>query len=164
MSVLMNLIVDFVSALKSAVVRTAERNVPNLNIVAANIRILKERQIFLSTGMFITIGVTGKIRGQILYRLDNISALKLSSLMLNTNFTVIDEMAQSALSELTNIISGATLSSEAFGKLDIDIFPPTVFQGSKISLNALKMDVIQIPFSFNGGILDIFLAIEDYDL
>jgi chemotaxis protein CheX len=114
--------------------------------------------------MFITVGVSGKIEGRIIYRIDRLSALKLSGVMLGTTIRTMDRMSESALSELANIISGATLSSGNFNSLDVDMYPPTIFQGSVMTFNSLKMDIVHLPYTFTGGKLDVFIAIEDYNI
>ena len=160
----MNLIVEFVSALKGAVTLTASRNLPGLDMKAGNLKLMRNKEVPLTTGMFITVGVSGKIEGRIIYRIDRLSALKLSGVMLGTTVRTMDAMAESALSELANIISGATLSSGNFNSLDVDMYPPTIFQGSVMTFNSLKMDIVHLPYTFTGGKLDVFIAIEDYNI
>ncbi len=156
----MQQIITFVSCLKRAVHEVISGTVPDLGFTAENLEVKKDREIALTSGVFIIVGLTGQIRGRMIYRLDNRSALALGA-----RFTgMLSDLAVSALSELTNMVSGRTLCMPEFTNLSVDITPPTLFTGRSITLQSLKIDVILLPFHFQGGRLEVFIAIEDIQL
>lgn len=158
----MNQIVTFVSCLKRAVHEVIAGTVPDLGFVPGELAIRKEREIPLTSGVFIIVGMTGQMRGRMIYRFDSRSALSLGGSLTGTHDTVLTDLALSGLTELTNMISGRTLSMPEFTELSIDITPPTLFSGRSITLQSLKIDVIQLPFTFRGGRLEVFIAIEEF--
>jgi chemotaxis protein CheX len=154
-------ILPFVSSIKQATNEVLAGSIPEFSVVAKEVEVIKSSEISLSTGLFIIVGLTGKIKGRIIYRFDNISALKVASKMMMTDMTILDEMACSALSELANMISARTLMMPEFQELAIDISPPTLFQGKTVTLQSLRIDVIRLPFEFPKGCVDVFIAIEE---
>lgn len=158
----MNQIIQFVSCLKQAVSEVVAGMIPGLAFEPAALQMKKEREIPLTSGVFIIIGMTGKIRGRIIYRLDSRSALALGNAMGGQAETMLSDFITSALCELTNMISGKTLSYPEFGDLNVDITPPTLFTGRSITLQSIKLDVILLPFHFKGGALEVFIAIESF--
>lgn len=155
-------LITFVSCLKQAVHEVVSSTVPGLAFTAENLEVKKDREIPLTSGVFIIIGMTGKIRGRMIYRLDSRSALALANKMIGGQETILGEFATSALCEITNMVSGRTLASPEFGSLNVDITPPTLFSGKSITLQSLKIDVILLPFHFQGGRLEVFVAVEEF--
>lgn len=158
----MQQIVTFVSCLKQAVHEVISNTIPDLAFTPENLEIKKDREIPLTSGVFIIIGMTGKVRGRMIYRLDTRSALSLANRLTGQEDTILGEFGISALSEITNMVSGRTLASPEFGALNVDITPPTLFSGKSITLQSLKIDVILLPFHFQGGRLEVFIAIEEF--
>ena len=160
----MQQIVTFVSCLKKAVHEVISGTVPDLGFNAETLEIKKDREIALTSGVFIIVGLTGQIRGRMIYRLDSRSALALGGRFTGVQETVLSDLAISAISELTNMVSGRTLCMPEFTNLSVDITPPTLFTGRSITLQSLKIDVILLPFTFQGGRLEVFIAIEEINL
>lgn len=157
----MSFIITFVSSIKRAVQNVLTGTIPDFEVTPKDVRVIKDREIELDQGLFIIVGMTGRIKGRMIYRINEASGLKLASRMMMTDLPEMDDLAYSALAELTNMISGNTLSSPDFQELNVDISPPTLFQGRTVSFRSLKIDVIQLAFEFDGGSIDMFIAIEE---
>lgn len=157
----MSFIISFVSSIKKAVNEVLAGTIPDFAVTPRDVRVIKDREVALDQGLFIIVGMTGRIKGRMIYRIDDTSGLLLAGRMMMTELTVMDDLAYSALAELTNMISGRTLATPEFQELNVDISPPTLFRGKTVSFRSLKIDVIQLAFEFVGGQIDMFIAIEE---
>lgn len=70
--------------------------------------------IFTTQQVSIAVGVSGQVKGQVIYGLSQVTATKIASAMMGQTTVAFDEMVASAVSELGNMISGnaATLLSD----------------------------------------------------
>jgi len=98
---------------------------------------------------FISIKIFGQLSGEVFYSMDEETACTIASkMMMGMPVTKLDEMSQSALCELSNMISGnvATIFSN-LGKL-IDIKPP---QFSKSSSIISQEKLLCVPLTLSNG-------------
>lgn len=98
----------------------------------------------------ITVGLVGQMMGQVVLAMDLEHAKEIASkMMYGTPVAELDEIACSALNELSNMIMGnaATMFSTQ-GKL-IDITPPIAMLGSDLQIQS-DIDPIAVPLSFDG--------------
>jgi Predicted inhibitor of MCP methylation, homolog of CheC len=104
--------------------------------------------------IIITIGVVGKIKGQIYFELSNETARKIASIMMGgMPISELDEISKSAISEMGNMIMGNASIILADKLIDIDITPPTLFTGDKIEvLNNIPTIVVPIELERLGTI------------
>lgn len=108
------------------------------------------------------VGVTGVIRGQIYLGMSQECALKIASVMMGgAVVTEFDAMAQSAVSELSNMICGNALTQFSQEGIVLDITPPTLIAGYKIEVAAMKMSVLSVPILLDGlDGLEMNIALE----
>lgn len=110
------------------------------------------------------VGVTGAIRGQIYLGIPMASALKIVSKMMGGGVDVLnfDPMAQSAISELSNMICGNAITRFSKEGILLDITPPTLILGNNIEVAAVKMRVLSIPVFIEGmEALDMNIVLEE---
>ena len=156
----MSLVEKFVSAMQNTVSSVIEGSVPGLTVKVLDKMVIKEKELVLNSGTFIIIGLTGEIKGRIIYLLDPISSKKLAGKMLMEELAEHNEISLSALCELTNMVSGGAISSKEITEENIEISPPTLFQGDTVSVSSLKDEVHLLPFEFDGSKMLIFIAID----
>lgn len=115
---------------------------------------------FVENYIWIQIGMTGQMEGDIVFGLQEEVALKVVSAMMGGYLiTEMDDMSKSAISELGNMISG-NASTMLFNQgVRVDITPPKLMQ----SANAAGFDAkraLTIPLIMDGiGELDIQVLI-----
>lgn len=80
--------------------------------------------------LLIMLGITGEIKGQVILRFRNDIALDLASKMCMMPMTELNELAQSAICELCNMILGNAATVFSTNGVAIDITPPTVCRGN----------------------------------
>ena len=115
---------------------------------------------FVEHYIWIQIGMTGQMTGDVVFGLHEAVALKLVSAMMGGFvLTEMDEMGQSAISELGNMISG-NASTILFNKgVRVDITPPKLLQTAAMAGFEAKK-ALTIPLIMDGiGELDIQVLI-----
>jgi chemotaxis protein CheX len=111
---------------------------------------------FVEKYIWIQIGITGQMQGDIVFGLHEVVALKLVSAMMGGFvLTEMDEMGHSAISELGNMISGNASTMLYNQGVKVDITPPKVVQ-SVTSAGFIPKKALTIPLIIDGiGELDI---------
>lgn len=114
------------------------------------------------SGVVIIVGIVGTIKGNVVYCIDIENAKKIAStMMMGMPVNNFDEIAQSALSELSNMLTAnAATCFEATG-INIDISTPTLIQGTNISLKMSSNQVLCIQVITDGIPVDINIAFEE---
>lgn len=103
--------------------------------------------IFSHSTFILQVGLTGALKGQVLIVMEEEKAKGIaSSMMFGMPVETLDEMACSALGELSNMIMGNTAT--IFSTLDvfIDITPPISVFGSNLKLQA-DTQALKIPLT-----------------
>lgn len=97
------------------------------------------------------VGMTGEIRGQVYLGIPMTSALKIVSMMMGgVGVSAFDSMAQSAITELSNMICGNAATRFSKEGIFLDITPPTLIIGKGMEVSAVKMRVLSIPIHIEG--------------
>lgn len=110
--------------------------------------------------IWIQIGMTGQMNGDIVFGLQEEVALKMVSAMMG-GFVVteIDEMSKSAISELGNMISGNASTLLYNQGVTVDITPPKIIESAEAAGYTPKR-ALTIPLKIGGiGQLDIQVII-----
>lgn len=76
----------------------------------------------------IVIGVTGDLQGEVIYRFPVSTSLNMVNIMSGMQFDAVDAFVTSAVSEISNIISGNVLSALSENDMDCDILPPMQYK------------------------------------
>jgi len=104
-------------------------------------------QFMTSKGVTVLVGITDEMRGNVAYNMTEETAKKIASIMMmGMPVAEMDEMAQSAISELTNMVTGnAATNFEKYG-LKVDISPPTLVVGSdfKAKVSSTKYLIVEM--------------------
>lgn len=107
---------------------------------------------YQSEDILIMVGLTGKLRGQAIFSINKVFALKIASIMMmGMPVTEFDEMSKSALSELANMIMGNAATILYNRGIDIDITPPSLLVGENMQITTNKMKTVCIPLEFSGS-------------
>lgn len=117
----------------------------------------------LSKNILVMVGITGELSGQIFFGLDeNISLEIVSRMMGGVELSELDEMTQSGISELGNMICGNAVTIFSNENIKLDITPPTLILGKKLEVNALKINMLNVPiFIEDMGYIDVNVALEE---
>ncbi len=118
------------------------------------------KKLNLDGYVWIHIGMTGQMQGDIVFGLAETVALKMASAMMGGFIiTELDEMTQSAISELGNMISGNASTLLYNQGVKVDITPPKLMQSS-INMEYADQQALAIPLKIGEiGELDIQVII-----
>ncbi|QCX33199.1 chemotaxis protein CheX [Caloramator sp. E03] len=105
---------------------------------------------FEGNNLVILIGIAGDFHGSTILSLNDDSAKKIASLMMGGfPISTLDEMAKSAIAELSNMILGHVSTAFSKNKINIDITPPTILTGENLKLSLKSTCINCIPFIFD---------------
>ncbi|MFP4979033.1 chemotaxis protein CheX [Paenibacillus sp. CN-4] len=111
--------------------------------------------------VWIQVGMTGQLSGNIVFGLAEAVALRMVSAMMGGYvITEMDEMGKSAISELGNMISGNASTILSNQGVSVDITPPTVMKSENL-VSFMPRKALSIPLLMDGiGELDIQVMIS----
>lgn len=102
---------------------------------------------FEKDSIIIMIGVTGVIRGQVMIAFGLQSAMDISSKMIMMPLTELNEIAESAICELGNMILGNAATILSTKGVEIDITPPSIVKGNLSITNNFAQNIC-IPLQY----------------
>ena len=106
------------------------------------------------------IGITGDLFGNVVYSMKKEAVFAMVRKIAGMDITEIDELALSAVGEMTNIVAGnmATLLTEIGYKLDIT--PPSVIYGKELKIK-VEGFVIKIPGKLDELDFDVSIVVKE---
>jgi chemotaxis protein CheX len=108
------------------------------------------------------IGVTGDVKGQVLYSMSEQTAKNLASMMLMGMPVVeFDELCKSAISEVGNMITGNAASELSNDGINCNITPPSLVMGSNVMISFKDAQILVIPLTTDFGAITIHVALTD---
>lgn len=116
---------------------------------------------YVTKGVTALIGVTGHLRGMVIFGLEEDTALRLVSQMMGSEFLELDEVAQSGVAELANVIVGSFVTSIAELGLNCGITPPAVVIGKDTVISTPNIKRLVIPIQVPPGTIEIQLALRE---
>ncbi|MCR4397913.1 MAG: chemotaxis protein CheX [Firmicutes bacterium] len=113
-----------------------------------------------SSDVTIMLGVTGDPCGIVLYGMSEATAKGVLGSMMGERIPIFDEMAESALAELGNLITGlASVHLEKSGYL-CRLTPPTVITGKGVIISTVNISRIVVPLLTPKGEIYISLCLR----
>jgi chemotaxis protein CheX len=118
------------------------------------------RSVCTSHDVTAMIAVTGSIRGMVLYGMSEETAKALVARMMEQPCPELDDLAQSGIAELANVITGraGVLLSEA--GCSVEIAPPALVVGHGTSISTLDLTRIVVPLQTEHGSIEAHLALK----
>ncbi len=105
---------------------------------------------FKETTYAIQVGVVGEMKGQVIIGIEDSNAKDIASrMMFGMPVNELDEMASSALNELSNMIMGNTATIFSTLGILIDITPPIAVYGKDIHIKS-DIEGLKVPLMFDG--------------
>lgn len=105
---------------------------------------------FAERTFILQVGVTGEMKGQFLITMTVERAKNIASrMMYGMEVLELDEMARSALGELSNMIMGNAATLFSTQNILIDITPPLSLIGNKLVLQA-NVQALKVPLFYEG--------------
>ncbi|WP_379130529.1 chemotaxis protein CheX [Paenibacillus sp. sgz500958] len=110
--------------------------------------------------IWIQVGMTGQLSGNVIFGIAEQVALRMVSVMMGGYvMTEMNEMGESAISELGNMISGNASTILSNQGVSVDITPPKLMKSESMSF--LPRKALSIPLLMDGiGELDIQVMVS----
>ncbi|ENK1243611.1 chemotaxis protein CheX [Clostridium botulinum] len=114
-----------------------------------------------SLGILINLGIVGDIKGNIVYNIQDENGKKIASkMMMGLPVEELDEMAQSALSELSNMLTAnASINFSNIG-VNVNISTPTLMYGQDIKIKLNTDKILNIKIIADDIPIDVNVAFE----
>jgi len=113
-----------------------------------------------SPGVMIIVGIIGDIRGNVIYGMSLNDAKKIASaMMMGMPVDNFDELAQSAISELTNMLTANVATNFSNDNIIINISTPTLIHG-EFTANSSSDKVICVEMGVNDMVIEVNISME----
>jgi len=119
------------------------------------------KSAFTTDDVTVLINLVGQIQGVVLYELSKETAINFVSRMLEQKFTELDNLAQSGIAELGNVISGKATVALSKAGLDSTISPPTMIIGKGTQISTIDFPRIVVPIQTELGDVTVHLALKE---
>ena len=114
-----------------------------------------------SLGVTVIIGVTKDVRGSIAYNLSEETAMLIASAMMGgMPVTQFDDLPQSAISELVNMVTANAAIRFEQMDLKVDISPPSLVVGADFRARLLQEKFLVIEMLADGHLVQLNLGLE----
>lgn len=109
----------------------------------------------------VLLSLVGQVQGVVLYGLSKATSLVLVSKVMGQSFEEFDNLAQSGIAELGNVITGkATVNLSKTG-ITANISPPTLILGKGVSISTLDFARVVVPLATSAGEMLVHLALRE---
>jgi len=115
----------------------------------------------VSDEVTVLIGVVGRAQGLVLYGMSEKTALGLVGAMTGESVTVFETMAESAVAELGNVITGLASGELERVGYPCKIAPPSVVIGRGTSISTLSIKRLVIPLVTKHGEITVHVALRE---
>ena len=120
-----------------------------------------KKGLFVSNDVTVLISLVGQVQGTVLFHMSFDTAKGLVSAILGQPFGQFDELAQSGIAELANVITGLSstkLSSAGYASI---ISVPMLIIGKGSRISTLNIDRVCIPLRTSVGEVGLDLALRE---
>lgn len=115
----------------------------------------------VSDEVTVLIGVVGRAQGLVLYGMSETTAKGLVSAMTGETITEFDSMAESAVAEIGNVITGLASGELERAGFPCKIAPPSVVVGKGTSISTLSIKRLVLPLSTKHGDVTVHIALRE---
>jgi chemotaxis protein CheX len=120
-----------------------------------------QRSALTTDEITVLVSLVGQVQGVVLYGLSEATALNLVGRIMAQQFTEFDNLAQSGIAELGNVITGRASVKLAEAGYVTDISPPSLVHGRDVTISTLDFPRVVVPLSSDAGIVTVHLALRE---
>ena len=114
-----------------------------------------------SLGVSMLVGFTKQIRGNVVYNMSEDTAKFIASqMMMGMPVESFDEMAQSAISELSNMLTAHTATNITALELDVDISTPSLTVGADFEVKVCDGQYLVVSMDLSGKLVELDIAVD----
>ena len=121
---------------------------------------LQDKHI-VSKGVVVMVGFTKQMRGNVVYNMtEDVAKFIASTMMMGMPVAEFDAMAQSAICELSNMLSANSATNLTQMELEVDISTPNFTIGTGLSVKISETQYLTIEMDLGGHSVDIAIAVD----
>lgn len=114
-----------------------------------------------SLGVAVIVGFTKQIKGNVVYNMTVDTAKYIASaMMMGMPINSFDEMAQSAISELSNMLTANTATNLTSLGYEVDISTPNLTVGNDVHVKISSEKYLTVAMDLNGHPIEIDIAVS----
>ena len=114
-----------------------------------------------SLGVAVIVGFTKEIRGSVVYNMSEETAKYIAStMMMGMPVESFDEMAQSAISEMSNMLTANAATNLTALGLEVDISTPSLTVGADFQIKISNEQYLTIMMDVGGHAVEIDVAVQ----
>ena len=114
-----------------------------------------------SLGVAVIVGFTKEIRGSVVYNMSEETAKYIAStMMMGMPVESFDEMAQSAISEMSNMLTANAATNLTALGLEVDISTPSLTVGADFHIKISNEQYLTIMMDVGGHMVEIDVAVQ----
>lgn len=149
-----NLINPFVDAFMTVLPQIGFQNVTRGKVA------VKEKAT-ISRGVAVLVGFTQAVKGNVIYNMEEEVAKRIASTMMcGMPIDEFNDMAQSAISELSNMVTANAATHLAAMGLVSDISTPSLTIGSAFSIKISDEKYIAIEMELDGAVVEVNVSLK----
>ncbi|MBR4643149.1 MAG: chemotaxis protein CheX [Selenomonadaceae bacterium] len=127
-------------------------------------RIYLQERIVISNGVTLTLGFTKQMQGKVIYNMTADTARYIAStMMLGVPVTKFNELAQSALREMSNMLTARAAIKYSELGLDVDITTPELVIEEDNTIKISDTHYLTVEMDLGGHKIDVALFLERAD-
>lgn len=120
----------------------------------------KQKEV-TGSGVVVVLGIVGELRGNVVYYMTAEAAMKIAStMMMGMPVTELDEMAQSTIGELTNMLTATAATCFYNMGIKIDISTPTILHGENMSVKMISSNILCVELLSDDIPVEINVSFE----
>ena len=113
-----------------------------------------------SLGVSVIVGFTKQIRGKVIYNMSEDTAKYIAStMMMGMPVESFDEMAQSAISEMSNMLTANAATNLTAMGLEVDISTPSLSVGEKFQIKISGEQYLTVEMDLGGHPVELDIAV-----
>ena len=113
-----------------------------------------------SLGVSVIVGFTKQIRGNVIYNMSEDTAKYIAStMMMGMPVESFDEMAQSAISEMSNMLTANAATNLTAMGLEVDISTPSLSVGEKFQIKISGEQYLTVEMDLGGHPVGLDIAV-----
>lgn len=119
------------------------------------------KDTIVGSGITITLGLIGDIKGNIIYIISEEDGKKIASkMMMGMPVDELNEMAQSAISELTNMLTANASTNYSEEGIIVDISTPVLMTGESINVKVNSKSILDLDMIVDEMTIKLNVALE----
>ncbi len=116
---------------------------------------------YVTDGATVIISLIGAVDGTVFYSMSFDSAIHFASALMGEKFDALNELAQSGIAELGNVITGQASMRLAEAGFESNISTPSLIIGKGASISTLEYPRVVVPLTTSIGSLSIHLSLRE---